>query len=254
MAELYVKEIQTVQPVGPYLLGGYCMGGTIAIEMARQLREQGQEVAFVGALETYNFRNLNLKTTAETAHHYFQKIEFHLRNFLLLNSRQRMIFLRQKFNRAVQRRQVWYGQIKLLLGSRNSKDDTAGLVPARIWAANDDAAIKYSPTGIYPGRITHFVATKEYTCHCGSELQLDNLAQEVKSCRLDVYPAAMYMEPFVAQLAEQLRVAIDEALEEVISSNGGSNPEQREEIAVSAQGQFSDRGSLQYSQSNRSGF
>ena len=41
----YIKEIQTIQPNGPYFLGGYCMGGTVALEMAQQLYAQGQKVA-----------------------------------------------------------------------------------------------------------------------------------------------------------------------------------------------------------------
>src|SRR5581483_10772790 len=34
IAAHYVQEIQTVQPEGPYYLGGYCLGGTLALEMA----------------------------------------------------------------------------------------------------------------------------------------------------------------------------------------------------------------------------
>ncbi|MBI9090214.1 MAG: amino acid adenylation domain-containing protein [Desulfobacterium sp.] len=40
----YIRAIRTVQPNGPYLLGGFCMGGIIAREMARQLNEQGEAV------------------------------------------------------------------------------------------------------------------------------------------------------------------------------------------------------------------
>ena len=52
MAADYVKELRSFQPGGPYCLGGYCFGGSLAYEMARQLKEQGQEVAFVGLLES----------------------------------------------------------------------------------------------------------------------------------------------------------------------------------------------------------
>ncbi len=45
LAARYIAEIKTVQPKGPYSLGGGCFGGVIAFEMARQLREQGEEVA-----------------------------------------------------------------------------------------------------------------------------------------------------------------------------------------------------------------
>ena len=51
MAERYVEAMRTVQPAGPYLLGGWSMGGTVALEMAQQLKRQGQEVALLVLLD-----------------------------------------------------------------------------------------------------------------------------------------------------------------------------------------------------------
>lgn len=45
MARYYLEQIRALQPNGPYLLGGYCFGGNVAYEMARQLRSQGEHVA-----------------------------------------------------------------------------------------------------------------------------------------------------------------------------------------------------------------
>jgi thioesterase domain-containing protein/acyl carrier protein len=47
IAAAYVDEVRTVQPQGPYLLGGWCLGGDVAFEMARQLRRHGADVALV---------------------------------------------------------------------------------------------------------------------------------------------------------------------------------------------------------------
>ncbi|HYZ17699.1 MAG TPA: alpha/beta fold hydrolase, partial [Candidatus Acidoferrum sp.] len=44
MASDHVRLVKSVQPVGPYVLGGYCFGGVVALEMARQLRNEGEEV------------------------------------------------------------------------------------------------------------------------------------------------------------------------------------------------------------------
>ncbi len=52
MAERYHDEIRTVRPKGPYLVGGYSMGGLVAFEIARQLRAQGQEVLLVAIIDT----------------------------------------------------------------------------------------------------------------------------------------------------------------------------------------------------------
>lgn len=44
MAANHLKTIQAIQPRGPYLLGGFCNGGLLAYEMARQLQAQGERV------------------------------------------------------------------------------------------------------------------------------------------------------------------------------------------------------------------
>lgn len=44
IASLYVREIQSVQPHGPYHLGGFCFGGVVAFEMAQQFRKIGEMV------------------------------------------------------------------------------------------------------------------------------------------------------------------------------------------------------------------
>jgi amino acid adenylation domain-containing protein len=51
MAAHYVETIRSVQPEGPYRLGGWSLGGGIAYEMARQLKEQGEEVSLLALLD-----------------------------------------------------------------------------------------------------------------------------------------------------------------------------------------------------------
>jgi amino acid adenylation domain-containing protein len=45
MAACYVEAVRGAAGGGPYLLGGYSSGGTVVLEMARQLHAQGEEVA-----------------------------------------------------------------------------------------------------------------------------------------------------------------------------------------------------------------
>ena len=47
IAASYVEDLRQMQPTGPYYLGGYCFGGNVAYEMARQLSEQGQSVGLL---------------------------------------------------------------------------------------------------------------------------------------------------------------------------------------------------------------
>ena len=52
IAAHYIEEIRTIQPQGPYFIGGHSLGGTIAFEMAQQLTSQGQEVALLAVLDS----------------------------------------------------------------------------------------------------------------------------------------------------------------------------------------------------------
>ncbi len=52
MASDYISEIRKNQPQGPYAIFGFSLGGFIAYEMGRQLIAQGQEVAFLGVIDT----------------------------------------------------------------------------------------------------------------------------------------------------------------------------------------------------------
>jgi FkbH-like protein len=51
MAAYYVQQIQSIQPNGPYRLGGMCAGGVIAYAMAARLRSQGEQVEVVTILD-----------------------------------------------------------------------------------------------------------------------------------------------------------------------------------------------------------
>ena len=53
MASAYIVAMRAVQSTGPYYLVGHSAGGLIALEMAQQLRRQGEQVGLVGVLDTY---------------------------------------------------------------------------------------------------------------------------------------------------------------------------------------------------------
>ncbi|WP_147092920.1 non-ribosomal peptide synthetase, partial [Myxococcus virescens] len=51
MAASYVDAIRTVQPQGPYRLGGWSLGAVIAFEMARLLQQSGETVDVLALIE-----------------------------------------------------------------------------------------------------------------------------------------------------------------------------------------------------------
>ena len=53
MVDRHLANLRRLQPQGPYYLLGYSLGGTLAHSMAARLQQQGEEVAFLGMLDTY---------------------------------------------------------------------------------------------------------------------------------------------------------------------------------------------------------
>jgi amino acid adenylation domain-containing protein len=52
-ARTYVDEVRRVQPHGPYYLGGFCIGGVAALEMAQLLKAEGEEVGLLAMLDSH---------------------------------------------------------------------------------------------------------------------------------------------------------------------------------------------------------
>jgi amino acid adenylation domain-containing protein len=52
IADLYIKSLMAQQPEGPYLLGGWSMGGMVAFEMAQQLSAQGHQIELLALIDT----------------------------------------------------------------------------------------------------------------------------------------------------------------------------------------------------------
>ncbi|OJH34303.1 non-ribosomal peptide synthetase [Cystobacter ferrugineus] len=53
MAAAYIEAIRSIQPRGPYLLGGWSMGGAVAFEMAHQLERRGEQVGLLALIDSH---------------------------------------------------------------------------------------------------------------------------------------------------------------------------------------------------------
>ncbi len=53
MAAEYIAALRSIQPSGPYRLGGWSMGGVVAFEMAQQLRGQGEEIDLLMLVDSW---------------------------------------------------------------------------------------------------------------------------------------------------------------------------------------------------------
>jgi amino acid adenylation domain-containing protein len=61
MAAAYVAELRSFQPEGPYFLGGFCLGGLLALEVAEQLTAAGQKVALVILVQSIHPEAMDFK-------------------------------------------------------------------------------------------------------------------------------------------------------------------------------------------------
>ncbi len=212
MAALYVAEIRRVSPHGPYYLGGYCMGGTVAFEVAQQLSAQGERVELLALFDTMDWSKIPPVSIWARIYQWSQRLTFHFANFLCLDLAGMVKFFREKLEILGDRLPLWMG---MLLGRldpqrlRRTMPESRAL--GRLWQLNDRACVAYVPRP-YPGRITDFRPRKQYRRYNKPEAKWERLArggQEI--IVLPVYPAGMLVEPFVEHLARALRSSIDGA-------------------------------------------
>ena len=212
MAAMYVKEIRRVQPQGPYFVGGYCMGGAIAYEVAQQLQADGESIALLALFDTLDCSTLQLPSFWESLYYNGQRLLFHTTNLLSLDSAGKAKFCRDKI-RTLRHRAVVYGDLLLARLSNDSRSHSSAThVLGNIWQANFDAYLYYVPKP-YPGAITDFRPAKQYRMFNKPNTKWERLAlggQEVVV--LPVNPPAMLLDPFVEHLAVALRQSIDAAI------------------------------------------
>lgn len=210
MAAGYVKEIRRVQPHGPYFIAGYCMGGTVAFEVAQQLLQLGEPIALLALFDTMNWHKIPL-TFWSLSSHARQQIFFHAASFFSLDSTGQAKFLKEKFAVLKSRIPAWRGMLLSRFSRRWPKTVSESLVLGQIWQANDRASWAYLPKP-YPGVVTDIRPAKQYRIFSKPGLKWDRLSQGQDVIVLPVYPGTMLVEPFVEHLANALRRSIDAAI------------------------------------------
>jgi len=90
IATEYLEALRAVQPNGPYQFVGLCRGAHIAFEMARRLELEGQEIAFLGIIDTW---------VMENTYNYFWQVEYYARRLgwlTLLGLKNKLSFGKKK--------------------------------------------------------------------------------------------------------------------------------------------------------------
>ena len=208
MAGLYAKEIRRAQAHGPYYLGGYCMGGTLAYEVARQLKNEGEEIALLALFDTMDWSKVKLPGPGGKLYHQGERIAFHVANFFRLDGDGKRKFFSEKVEALRNRLPVWRGMLMAEFGSGAAQERVLGA----IWQANDKACLVYTPQP-FAVELADFRPMKQYRMFDLPGGKWERLAQGgARVVELPVYPAGMLVEPFVKHLATALRTAIDGAM------------------------------------------
>ena len=110
MASDCIRLIRGRQAAGPYFLLGNCFGGLVALEIARRLSREGDEVALLAMLDCFNHewrRDLSLASLwAHKARHAVARSRLHLANFGRLSGKGRLVYLKDRVSRFMQEARI----------------------------------------------------------------------------------------------------------------------------------------------------
>ncbi|MBI3979303.1 MAG: non-ribosomal peptide synthetase [Chloroflexi bacterium] len=202
MAAAYLAEIRSVEPAGPYYLGGLSFGGKVAYEMAQQLRAQGERVALLALFDPYGpgyaaaVRDASWLGSA--IYRGRQSIDFHRGTLAILGPKERPSHVREWAGSAVRRIRS--------LDSRSGQAIRRALPRAvqDVQAAIARASDEYVPRP-YPGRVTIFRARRQPPgCTADPTMGWGTLAAEVDVHVIPGYHASIIVEPHVRTLARHL--------------------------------------------------
>lgn len=217
MAASYIKEMQSVQPEGPYFLAGFCFGGLVAYEMAGQLQAQGQKVALLAMFDAFSPKLIN-QNDSKTARHRF--LNYHLNNLAQVGFQGKITYvlgkIEERSNRTKQ--QILKKLKRIACNFYISQGWTLphSLRHFRLLETNSQASRNYVPR-IYPGKVTLFRCTQQYPQFADKPLLgWEDLAEGgVEVQEIDGFHDTMLREPTVRVLAEKLRNCLDRAQTEV---------------------------------------
>jgi len=203
MATDYINEIRLFQPDGPYLLGGECIGGIVAFEMAQQLQTQGQKVGLLVLMDTKYLSGSSYFTYLVYRFFKIRRIKHHWKTVSELEPEKRLAYLFEKAKKA-----MWMLIAKFHLN---------GVPPApRIQHVRNEyqnTIRRYRPKKAYPGRIILLASEGNYEQNPTSGWE--TLAKQ----GLEIYKLpgdhTSYIREQVQTTAEQLKVCLDEALQDV---------------------------------------
>ncbi|HLG62228.1 MAG TPA: amino acid adenylation domain-containing protein [Ktedonosporobacter sp.] len=221
LAERYIQALLDFQAQGPYCLGGWSLGGSIAFEMAYRLQQQGHEVALLVLLDTLAPSRMSKLADEDEAEAIAFLAEYLAGRFL------------NKFPNAQLPRLLSDAEVRLLTQQERLQyflefARAVNFVPPgtpievlhryiQFDLAHLKAGQTYLPNVVYPGRITllRVVDQINSTVADGGVTDLTLGWEEFTAQAVDVRVllgthVTMLEEPVVRRLAEQLKYCLEE--------------------------------------------
>jgi len=220
MAAYYVEEILRMQSAGPYLLGGYSLGGVIAFEMAQQFHDQGHRVAFLAVLDepapvSNGRRGLSPGAIVNVARNFPHWLRDHVWRRsaaeVLADVQRRLGSIAKK---SVRRIFSPFG-VKPYQATVAEVMDMEQLPESRrrVMQALYQAVMNYTPR-VYPGKITLFrTRAQPLVASYGKDKGWGKLAAQGVEIRfVSGNHRNMYEEPHAHILAQEMRAALRSCL------------------------------------------
>jgi acyl-CoA synthetase (AMP-forming)/AMP-acid ligase II/thioesterase domain-containing protein len=220
MAAQYVAEIRTLQPQGPYYLGGYSMGAVAAFEMAQQLRSQGHPVGLLALLDHVAPGSVRrqLLWRARAAVEFFQNF-YHWMIDDALQAGWGSLWMRTRLKSRAWLKRLG-GKVTQFRSAKSSADKVAEVFDVsrlpeefRQTMASHYQAVQTYVAKRYPGRAAVFRARAQPPFRLrGTDLGWGPLAEEgIEVVTLPGSHDSIMKEPKVALLAEQLQARLRSA-------------------------------------------
>lgn len=148
MAAYSIKSVRTIQPDGPYYLGGHGHGGVVAFEMAQQLQKQGEKVALLALCEA-PLPGARRSTPGGTSSTYrlWQEANYSFHRARRIGPRQELA-IRLGSLKTKARRAAW--RIRGVPGTRSGQGYTAATLEG----------LRHYVPQVYSGRITVVLCTE----------------------------------------------------------------------------------------------
>ena len=226
MAQTYIKEMLAVQPEGPYCVAGVCTGGTVAFEIASQLRSRGLEVAFLGLIDSTArpilSDDLNCISANETEKPLLSKFfdRYIKHNFLIRGSNNLWaaicdpkLKLKDKLSFTFDMMQQLYQKIghKLeIITYKSNKQLPYKLRRARVFDAGMEALSHYTPRAYEGGKVILIRANDNPEhIHYNYELGWDEFISDVEVAEIPADQTTLLFEPHIRTLAAKLNSCLE---------------------------------------------